>query len=314
MSLIRRLPLLAGLVVVPVALAQDADAPKEQPVLQQAPVVFRQATPQPAPQPVLPPFESMVVRGPDGKIVRIERQLDLLALHRNSLVDDATRERVRPVLREWLMDLDQLVIDNLDFLERIEPPDGSPGVIERIDLNDASTVQPVAQMMNQLIAAGPLTAHLQSRGVLTREQADLNQRIISDYLQQVMNEVLAANQVPAARGDQPQNQEERNLQVNTVSRHLYALSARDAISSYYRQLQSAAPYAEQIAAATEMTSEQREKIAPLVGTARSAQTEIQRRQGVRRIMNELSFDQRREFLQRAKEVVPELDGLSKPAQ
>jgi hypothetical protein len=313
MTLIRRFPLLAGLLIAPVALAQDADAPAQPIVVQESPVVFRQANPQAAQQAALPPFESMVVRGPDGKVKRIEAQLDLLALHRNVLVDDATRERIRPVLHEWIADLDQLVIDNLDFLERVLPPDGSTGVIDQIDLNNAATVQPVAQMMNQLIAAGPLTAHLQSKGVLTREQSDLNQRIISDYLQQVMNEVLAANQVPAAQGAQPQNQEERNRQVNTVSRHLYALSARDAISSYYRQMESAAPHAEQIVAATELGSEVAQKVRPLVAEAKSAQTDLERRRSVRMILNELTFDQRREFLQRAKEIVPERDPLAPPA-
>jgi hypothetical protein len=312
MTLIRRLPLLAGLLMAPVALAQDADATKPV-VVQEAPVLFRQANPPAAAQPVLPPFESLVVRGPDGKVKRIEVQLDLLAMHRNVLIDESTRERILPVVREWILDLDQLVIDNLDFLENIEPPDGSKGVIDQIDLNNAATVQPVAQMMNQLIAAGPLTAHLQSKGVFTREQADLNQRIISDYLQQVMNEVLAQHNVPAAQGAQPQNQEERNLQVNTVSRHLYALSARDAMSSYHRQLQSAAPYAEQIVAATELGTEVIQKIRPLVAEAKSAQTDLERRRSVRLILNELTFDQRREFLQRAKEIVPEPDPLALPA-
>lgn len=324
MSLIRRSPVLVGLVAAPFAFAQDAEPPKQDadqpppdakvtPIQSDSPVVFRQVRPQqttPAAQ--LPPFESMIVRGPNGKIIRIDEQLDLLALHRNVLIDDATRERVRPVLNEWLADLDQLVIDNLDFLEAIEPPDGSPGIIEKIDLNNQATVQPVAQMMNQLISTGPLTAHLQSRGALTQQQADLNQRIISDYLQAVMNEVLAENQVLPS-GQEPRSQEERNNQVNTVSRHLYALSARDALSAYHRQMAAAAPHADKVVEATDLSPELVRTLRPKVEAAKIAKTSVEKRKAVRKILDELNFEQRREFLQRALEIVPPVDPLSPPA-
>jgi hypothetical protein len=314
MMVFRRSPLLAGLLVAPLAIAQQAELVEDVPTSDaqaqpESPVVLRQV---PTRQPIsanLPPFESLVVRGEDGKVIRIDAQLDLLALQRNTLVDDATRERIRPILREWLADLDQLVIDNLDFIERIDPPDGSPGVIKSIDLNDHATVQPVATMMNQLISAGPLTAHLQTRGALTREQHDLNQRIISDYLQAVMNEVLAEHNLQPG-GQQPRSEEERTLQVNTVSRHLYGLSSRDAMAAYYRQLADAAPYAEQIVAVTGLPSETSQRLRPHVEQARNAQTELERRSAVRELLNHLSFEERREFLQRALEVVPEQDLLA----
>jgi hypothetical protein len=322
MTIIRRSPLFAGLLIAPLAVAQLAPPPPGPDTVQQQPadaqaqepaVVFRQVErPRPARPDVgeLPPFDSLVVRDDDGEIVRIKDQLDILALRRNSLVDEATRERIQPVLREWLADLDQLVIDNLDFLERLEPPDGSPGALESLDLNDQATVQPVATMMNQLISAGPLTQHLQSHGALTREQAALNERIKSDYLQQVMNEILTRHQV---RQGQPQNADERNLQVNTVSRYLYGMSARDAISSYYRQLADAAPHAEQIIAVMDIPRETIESLRPFAAKAQSAETVAEQRSAVRELLNNLDFGQRREFLQRALEIVPEKDLLAPDA-
>jgi hypothetical protein len=319
MTRIRRSPLLAGLLLAPFAMAQDAEtrdllqaAPEKPQVEQpadQPPVVFRQVAPQPTP---LPSFESLVVRGAENKVIRLEGHLDLIAMNRNVLIDDATRQRIRPILNEWLADLDQLVIDNLDFLEALEPPDGSPGALTKIDLNDQTTIQPVAVMMNQLISAGPLTQHLQTRGALTREQAELNQRIINDYQQHVMNEVLAENQV--VPGQEPQDGAHRNRQVNVVSQHLYGLSARDAMTSYHRQLSAAAPFAEQIVSVTELAPETTAQLEPYVAAARNAPTDLDRRRTVRTLLNHLTFDERREFLQRAMEVVPRPELLGQPTK
>lgn len=316
MSLIRRSPLVLALIAAPMAFAQDSDADRVAPAqpaqptqqeTQESPVVFRQVPPQARPQLQLPPFESMVVRGADRRIVRIDKQLDLLALRRNPLVDDETRERIRPVLREWIADLDQLVIDNLDFIERIEPPDDSKSVLLSIDLNNQATVQPVGQMMSMLIAAGPLTPHLQNRGALTREQAELNQRITSDYLQSVMNEVLLENQVRP--GEELQNEQQRQHQVNTIARHVYGVSSLDAMSSYYRQLESAAPFVREIISATQLRDEARTKVEPMLEKVSNTEDRLERRKAVRKLLNELNFDERRDFLQRAKEIVPEPDLL-----
>lgn len=321
MPFIRRSPLILALLLPTIAVAQQADdadrvepaqpseavQPEKGAPTHEPPVVFRQVPRQAQPQMQLPPFESMVVRGADGKIVRIDRQLDLMALQRNVLIDDTTREKIRPVIREWLADLDQLVIDNLDFIERIEPPDGSPSVLEKLTLNDQATVQPVGQMMNMLISAGPLTPHLQNRGVLTREQAQLNENIKSDYLQSVMNEVLAAHQVRP--GEELRNEEQRRNQVDTIARHVYSISCLDAMSSYYRQLAEAAPYASQIVAAAQLDEDTRGTVEPFAAAAQQLENDMERRAAIRELLNHLSFDERREFLQRAREIVPEADVL-----
>ena len=50
----------------------------------------------PVPMAINPPFARLAELGPDGKIKRVDGILDVLAIQRNKLVDEATREKIRP--------------------------------------------------------------------------------------------------------------------------------------------------------------------------------------------------------------------------
>jgi hypothetical protein len=164
-----RIALCAGLLLAPLAAAQETQThtlpdgtthshtnPPGQPVDIQQPIP-QQAVPQ------LPPFDRMAKLGPDGKVIRLEGILDIMALPRNALIDDAARAKIRPLVQAWIADVDQLAIDNLDFVEKIAPPDGGVSIIDTVDVNDNKKLLYVAQMMNQLMAAGPLSAHLEAK-------------------------------------------------------------------------------------------------------------------------------------------------------
>jgi hypothetical protein len=252
-----------------------------------------------------PAFESLAKPGPDGKIQRLSGILDILALRVNPLVDAATLDKVRPLVKEWMTDVDQIAIDNLDFLEKIEPLDGSPGMIEQFDISQQDKLQTIGQIMTHLMSAGPLSSFLETKGGLTREQSQLNQQITSDYLQKVMNEIMADSGVPNDLSQKPQSEEERTKQVNTVSRFLYELSCRDAVESYHRLLVQTAPNLDKAIESVGAKAD-----AGAVAKAKSARTDQDKRAAVRDAMKGLSFDQRRELLQKGREMAGDFDPLA----
>ena len=292
------------------------DHSKEQP----APGQPVQAVPipaQPAQPPVvnLPPWDRLAKLGPDGKVVRVEGILDVLAIPRNNFIDAATRERIRPMVMSWMAEVDQLTIDNLDFLEQIEPANGGVGVIDTLDIADTRKVHTVAQMMTQLMATGPLSNHLEQIGGLNREQSQRNQEIVSDYLQQVMNEIMAAGGTPNVQGVVPQNEDEKVKQVNLVSRFLYGISCRDTLESYRRQLSSAAGVMDQVVGTMDLPADVKGKVTPLLPACKSAGDTMAKRKATRAVLDQMNFDQRRAALTKARELAGNFDPLAEqPAQ
>lgn len=269
-----------------------------------------QPTPPPAPVINLPPWDRLAKLGPDGKVIRVEGILDILAIPRNNFIDAATRERIRPMVMNWMAEVDQLAIDNLDFMEMIERPDGQPGVIDKLELNDNQNVHRVAQMMTQLMSTGPLSNHLEQLGGLNREQSQRNQEIVSDYLQQVMNEIMAAGGTPNVQGTTPTSEEDKVKQVNLVSRFLYGISCRDTLDSYRRQLASSAAVMDKAVASLDLPADVKAKVTPLLPACKSAADTAAKRKATRAVLDQLSFDQRRAALTKARDLAGQYDPLA----
>jgi hypothetical protein len=249
------------------------------------------------------PFDRLAKLGPDGKITRIDGVLDILAIPRNTFIDQATRDRIRPLVKTWQEEVDQLAIDNLDFMEQIEPSDGSTGIIETVNINDMQSVHRVAEMMTQLMSAGPLSNHLEMKEAFTREQSQRNQEIVSDYLQQIMNEIMAEAGKPAQ--GQERNEEQKVTQVNAVSHFLYYISCRDSIESFHRQLEEAAPIMSQCVGGSDAA-----KLKDAIAACKSASTPAERRKASRTVLDGLTFDQRRAALSKAREILGPADPIA----
>src|SRR5688572_797822 len=107
------LVLFTALFAAPVLAQQDSIQTQPQP---HVPVPLKGEGPQAvpvAPEPQFPAFESLVKHGPDGKVIRLEGVMDILAFHRNPLIDAKTLDAIKPSVVNWLADVDQLAIDNL---------------------------------------------------------------------------------------------------------------------------------------------------------------------------------------------------------
>jgi hypothetical protein len=258
------------------------------------------------PTPQMPAFETLAKKGPDGKIVALETVSDIAAFERNKLIPAAALDSIKPAILNWLADVDQLAIDNIDFMEQLDPEDGKKGMIDKVNVEDKVLLTQMAQMMTQLMSAGPLTAHLESKGVLTREQAALNQQITSDYLQQRMNEIQAQETPPEAAGNP---EAAKNWKVNNLTKFLYALSCNDSVVSYRRMLSDSAAHIDAIVGGLGLSGEAAAKVAKEIPAVKAAKSKVDQRKAVRKVMNHLTFEQRRQFLTKARELAPVKDPI-----
>jgi hypothetical protein len=244
-------------------------------------------------------FDHLVRRDADGKVVRLEGFVDVIALHVNELVDAAAWERCAPLIDEWVTDTDRSVIDNLDFVEELDR-----GVLGTLDLMDQNSNRRVMEMMMQFIAIGPLTAFLETRGGLTRPQAQHNTAITNEYYQQMLNEVRDTTQRQFA--DLPDEARQAKI-IHAQSAFIYQMMSRDAMASYDRQLDILAPNFAKIAAALALDPGARAQVDGLVSSIRDAQPGPERRKVVKAALAALPFDQRREVLTRSLAMTPKFD-------
>lgn len=261
------------------------------------------------PAPELPAFESLVKRGPDGKVIRLEGMMDIIAFSRNKLMDTETINKIRPAVQSWLSDVDQLAIDNLDFVEKLEPEPGQKGLLDEVNVEDKIQLTQMSQMMNQLMSAGPLTAHLESKQLITREQSGQNQTITGEYLQQCMNEI---QQEPAPAELAGREEDAKKWRINKLTSLLYYISCKDPIACYQRMQMDAANHIDEVVGAMKLTGEQAAQVAAVVPEVKQASTKQAQRAAVRKLMKNLNFQQRREFLTHTRRIAPVKDPMFNP--
>ncbi len=304
--------LLAAGALAPAALAQDDGHNHAQPPAPTTPA----ATPPPAPaaQPApgdtgktkvfaplpatTPKFESLAKKGPDDKYIQIDGVVDARAMIVNPVVDDATREKARAAAEEWAADVNQLAIDNLDFLEKID----TEGLIDKLDFNNTEQVRYMSQITVPFASAGPMTARLQNKGALTPEQAQTNSTIANDYYQTIFTEILGNGGTvpdPVRFDDTPDTQKEKIDRVNKLTHYIYYMACRDARESYHQIMVDSAEKADVYlnAAAPDASG----KSATLIAAAKGAKTDAEKQQKVAELLKGLTFDQRRAYLQKAVE-------------
>lgn len=307
----RTLILLAGL-IAPIACGQQVPQPGSTPIapapMPQAPQAPAAVPPPGVPQPLktqvfqnppenTPKFEPLGKKGPDGKIIQIDGVVDAHALLHNPLVDAATRERIRAAVEDWAADVNQLAIDNLDFLERID----EGGLIDKLDFNNNDQLRFISQVMVPFISAGSLTTRLQNKAALTGEQCSLNSTITNDYFQARFNEVMAdqGGLDPIRMSDSPETQQQKIDKVNKLTHFLYYMTCNDARQSYHRLMIESAPMAEQVVGDMGLAGADLSKVQAELPAVKKSSTEAQKLEAVRAMLKPLTFDQRRAYLQKA---------------
>ncbi|MFM9995823.1 MAG: hypothetical protein ACKVU4_08485 [Phycisphaerales bacterium] len=232
----------------------------------------------------------------NGRTITLDGVIDVYALHRNPLIDEAAWAKLTPALTEWMADVDQAVIDNLDFIEKL---DG--GILHEVKIDDMNGNRMVMEMMMQFLAIGPATTILGSKGAMTKLQEQVNTNITNEYLQRHMDEIGAEAQKEAQA--LPENERESMI-VNARSRFIFGLMWRDAQASWARQLDEAAPNLAGIVAQMSLDAKTLETIAPAMSAVKDAQAGAERRKVIKAVLAGLTFDKRRELLTRAREAAP----------
>lgn len=253
------------------------------------------------PAPAAPGFHSLVTRDDKGAAKVLNEPLDVLAIGNNHLITAEDRKRISKATAAWFENVDQLAIDNLDFMEAIEPLDGSPGLLQKLDLNDPKQIHKLSVIMTQLMAAGTLTSELQNQGVITSQQAGVNMQIVTDYQQVKMNEMVAST-----GGQQNLTPEQQAEQTRQITAFLYGMTCRDTLESYRRLMAEAGPVADKAVAELKLPAD----LAPLAAQAKAATDNDARRAAVRALLAKLDFGQRQAFLRKTRELNPPVDPLA----
>src|SRR5262249_22516908 len=145
--------------------------------------------------------------------------LDALALTLNPLIDDAARAMLKPVVEEWTAEVNLIVVNELDFVEKLE--DGS---LENTDPSDQGAMRPMQTLNVHLSDAGPLSARYAANH-LPAPAIKLGVDISQEYVQAMYNDLNNAPSPPGAIGETDQARRQRNAGV--VSRFFQSLSSRD---------------------------------------------------------------------------------------
>ncbi|PCI09090.1 hypothetical protein COB72_07035 [bacterium] len=163
-------------------------APKAAPKQAQRPQVKNTARPQQKDAvqnlPIDVPYPKLAKKGPDGRILRLRQNPDILALRSNPNVGPISVEKIMPIVyaRRYRMEL--MVIDNLDLYWEL-----TGGLIENFDLSNISEMSKVAEMLKPLVYETTLSQDLMNRGILSRVQGGMNAYIVREYKKTITDEI-----------------------------------------------------------------------------------------------------------------------------
>jgi len=229
--------------------------------------------------------DTLIKKSPEGKIQRHDGFVELRAIKQCAKLDDATREKIKPMAREWLLDVQQQVIDNLDFIAEIEPFDGSPGVFDSYDPANPKATERVNTYGRQLNAPGTLINQLEFRRLIDAKQAEATRKLVYEYDQDVLREVMGAT---------PDQKE--------TSRHLYRVGHRDAMGMFHRLLDRAAGVIDEAAASLKLPESV--AISSQVAAVKAAADQGAKRAAVKALLAKMSLAQQRMLLNKVKELTP----------
>tara|TARA_R110000868_G_scaffold119469_2_gene316808 strand:- start:93918 stop:95165 length:1248 start_codon:yes stop_codon:yes gene_type:complete len=134
--------------------------------------------------PTSTPYPKLLSKDENGKIVRLTELPDILALRSNPTVGQKSVTAIMPVLFGRRARFERMVIDNLDLYWM-----ATDGRIETMSLSDIKSLTQTSEMIKPLVGRTTLTQELQSRGILTRTQAGMNEHIVNEYKQGVTSEI-----------------------------------------------------------------------------------------------------------------------------
>ncbi|MDF1870923.1 MAG: hypothetical protein P1U30_11070 [Phycisphaerales bacterium] len=157
--------------------------PAAKPAMQQPATTHKQDN-RIATLPTSTPYPKLLAKDENGKIIRLTELPDILALRSNPTVGQKSVTAIMPVLYGRRARFERMVIDNLDLYWM-----ATDGRIETMSLSDIDNLTKTSEMIKPLVGRTTLSQELQSRGILTRTQAGMNEHIVNEYKQGVTAEI-----------------------------------------------------------------------------------------------------------------------------
>lgn len=161
------------------------------------------------------PYEPLAQKDAEGNLIPLSEPVHLAALRRNPMIQPGLFDTIGGILRERKASFEQIVISNLDLLEKIKYDDvyGKTNISNRKDVQSLLTV---TKPLSPPAAPKFLGTQLKELGLITAEQDAYSMRILRDY---AIATVDATMTVP--EGDSPEAKEARTRRSETIVKTLY---------------------------------------------------------------------------------------------
>jgi len=290
------LALAAASILAPIASAQVAPPPskKPEPVRDYTPPappappsrVNRPEAARPAVRPAnraLPdlPYESLVERDENGKLIRIEGSPTIEALWVNPMIDEELHPAIRDVLQSRRSLFRELVVTNIDDAIAMDE-----GILEKLRVNNRDELQEILGVVERLSTTTP-EQELEQLGVIPDQAGAFTRKIATEYLQALQNELLDGFDP----GDDTTFTPQDVIVQMMFEQHLAeAMAAYDEIGANMPEF-----VADGRLGAMDLSPAQRRTLTPLVGELEKADAE-RRRSITGLIIRELDSEQRQELL------------------
>jgi hypothetical protein len=235
------------------------------------------------------PTQKLAKVSAEGKIEQLDGLVELAALKKAD-IDAAIREKMKPLVRDWLLDIQQQVIDNMDFMEVIEPLDGSPGFFDTFDPVNPKMIERMTGFAKQLNAAGQLMNVLEYRRLVDAATSMKVRQLAYEYDAAVLKEIYGDGKDPMA-----------------ATRFQYRTGYRDSIGMFHRLLDRAAPRIDEAVASLNLPREQGEALSPAIAAVKAAQGSAATRTAVKALLGKLTLVQRRALLMKVRDMAPITD-------
>lgn len=133
----------------------------------------------------VPAFRSLRQRDADGHVIPLREPIEWAALRNNPLVTPDELARIEPELAARRRIFDRIVIENLDLAEQIDE-----GLFETIDLTNNKAFTKLLDVSKPLRPEDmvPMSRALLKKGLLSKDQEGLNNKIAQEYRQAIMPE------------------------------------------------------------------------------------------------------------------------------
>lgn len=212
----------------------------------------------------------LVRRGPDGKLVKLDRPLPWVALDENPLITPAEHEALKVFMDRRQLSHELGLVNDLDLAMKVEA-----GELDRLDPRDRRQLSWASSTQKQLRTAGKLSEWLFLRKAVTKEQAAAVQVLGDAYGKARLKEIREAAG------------EDRLAASTAITRETYKQWVEEPMYVYRRLLERTAENIDACVKGAELPTEILDLIKPEIEAVKAATTPEQKRATVTALLEKL---------------------------